>query len=131
MVYLNGCQFSIVCVFENHYEAAYSNTLIFLTLKKSMYNLNDGSKKSAGGSLTEWIWIPWLESNQKTVLISVFPYILLDILNSGGHGYPLDVRLPPQLLHHHHLLLDVGHLDAQKKTQLSLSLSCRSDSSNF
>ena len=33
----------------------------------------------------------------------------LDVLHRLGHGDALDARLPPQLLHHHPLLLHVGH----------------------
>ena len=33
----------------------------------------------------------------------------LDVLHGLGHGDALDAGLPPQLLHHHPLLLHVGH----------------------
>ena len=33
----------------------------------------------------------------------------LDVLHGLGHGDALDAGLPPQLLHHHSLLLDARH----------------------
>jgi len=64
------------------------------------------------GLLSERISSLTGEADQKTVGTLIVDHIFLDILDGSGDGYPLDVGLPPQLLHHHHLLLDVGHVDA-------------------
>jgi len=49
------------------------------------------------------------EAQQEAVRALGVQHKLLDILHGLGHGDPLDTGLPPQLLHHHPLLLKVWH----------------------
>lgn len=65
----------------------------------------DRLQDSAGTLFAEGINFLAGETDEEAVLLLVVRDELDDVSDGGGHGDPLDGRLPPQLLRHSPLLL--------------------------